>query len=362
VGVKTFALATLAASLASAAGPQSLADLPDPLVGTDSRYELSHGNTYPAVFVPFGMIGWTAQTGEGGWPYQYSKDTIQGFLATHRPSAWMSDYGPFSFMPVTGELKVLPRERAARFRHQDEDARAYRYSVVLQASGIRAEMAPARRGGALRFRPFASTSSRPEAAAAWSSAYFGHGLNQFRPPARLQRGRFGIIVGLSWNNRTMADMKSFARALADEAKRELSALAEADKMQLHGARVLDAESRPFWISVKTALSTGIAEYDSCLTGTAVEQNRFIADDDDSVIIKWRYPRPQELVVLFEFERRLICLAKRNLNDPAEALRDFRLSVDRDDRVLASDDLDTPIGGATELAQAILRFMLAGSMA
>jgi predicted alpha-1,2-mannosidase len=151
VELRTLALVTLLAALASAAGPQSLADLPDPLVGTDSRYELSHGNTYPAVFVPFGMIGWTAQTGEGGWPYQYSKDTIQGFLATHRPSAWMSDYGAFSFMPVTGELKVLPQERAAHFRHQDEDARAYRYSVLL-GNGVRVQMTPARRGGVLRFR------------------------------------------------------------------------------------------------------------------------------------------------------------------------------------------------------------------
>ncbi|HEY1207695.1 MAG: GH92 family glycosyl hydrolase [Bryobacteraceae bacterium] len=148
---KSLAFVPLLAALgtAAAAGP-SLADLPDPLVGTDSSFELSHGNTYPAVFVPFGMIGWTAQTGEGGWPYQYSKNTIQGFLATHRPSAWMSDYGPFSFMPVTGELKVLPQERAARFSHQDEDARAYRYRVLLE-DGIRVEMAPARRGGMLRF-------------------------------------------------------------------------------------------------------------------------------------------------------------------------------------------------------------------
>ena len=148
--LRTVALAPLLALLASAASPQNLADLPDPLVGTDSRYELSHGNTYPAVFVPFGMIGWTAQTGEGGWPYQYSKDAIQGFLATHRPSAWMSDYGAFSFMPVTGELKLLPAERATRFRHRDEDARAYRYRVLLE-DGVRVEMTPARRGGMLRF-------------------------------------------------------------------------------------------------------------------------------------------------------------------------------------------------------------------
>jgi len=130
----------------------SLADLPDPLVGTDSRYELSRGNTYPAVFTPFGMIGWTAQTGEGGWPYQYAKDRIQGFLATHRPSAWMGDYGPFSLMPITGALKVLPKERASHFQHANEDARAYRYSVTLDDYQVRAEMTPAPHGGVLRFQ------------------------------------------------------------------------------------------------------------------------------------------------------------------------------------------------------------------
>jgi predicted alpha-1,2-mannosidase len=127
------------------------ADLPDPLVGTASHFELSHGNTYPGVFVPFGMLGWTAQTGDGGWPYQYSKDRIQGFLATHRPSAWMNDYGPFSLMPVAGELKVLPKDRASRFSHRNEDARCYYYSVVLDDYQVRAEMAPSMRGGILRF-------------------------------------------------------------------------------------------------------------------------------------------------------------------------------------------------------------------
>ena len=63
----------------------SLADLPDPLVGTDSKFELSHGNTFPGVFVPFAMSNWTAQTGEGGWPYQYSKNVIRGIRSTHRP-------------------------------------------------------------------------------------------------------------------------------------------------------------------------------------------------------------------------------------------------------------------------------------
>ena len=129
----------------------NLADLPDPLAGTDSKYELSHGNTFPAVFIPFGMSNWTPETGEGGWPYQYSKSVIRGIRSTHRPSAWMTDYGPFSLMPITGELKVLPDKRASQFRHQDEDARAYRYSVFLQDYQVRAEVTPSVHGGMLRF-------------------------------------------------------------------------------------------------------------------------------------------------------------------------------------------------------------------
>jgi predicted alpha-1,2-mannosidase len=145
-----FASFAVGFSCAGQTAPASLAELPDPLVGTDSKYELSHGNTYPGVFVPFGMVDWTPQTGEGGWPYQYSKDTIQGFLATHRPSAWTSDYGPFSLMPVTGELRVLPQARATKFSHANENAKAYCYTVLLK-NGIRAEVAPTVRGGALRF-------------------------------------------------------------------------------------------------------------------------------------------------------------------------------------------------------------------
>ena len=139
----------LACALAAAAG--TLADLPDPLTGSDSGFELSHGGTYPAVFLPFAMCNWTAENGAGGWPYQYRNDRIFGFRATHRPSPWMVDYGPISFLPETGELKLAPGERGSRFRHADEESRAYRYRVFLQDYRITAEVAPARHGGILRF-------------------------------------------------------------------------------------------------------------------------------------------------------------------------------------------------------------------
>ena len=46
--------------------PISLVDFVNPLVGSDSAFELSNGNTYPAIATPWGMNFWTPQTGEMG--------------------------------------------------------------------------------------------------------------------------------------------------------------------------------------------------------------------------------------------------------------------------------------------------------
>ena len=47
----------------------SYVDYVSPLVGTMSKFELSTGNTYPAIARPWGMNFWTPQTGEmgNGW-------------------------------------------------------------------------------------------------------------------------------------------------------------------------------------------------------------------------------------------------------------------------------------------------------
>ena len=54
--------ATVLAQSAPAAEP-ALVDLVNPLMGTDSEFALSYGNTYPAVAVPWGMNFWTPVTG-----------------------------------------------------------------------------------------------------------------------------------------------------------------------------------------------------------------------------------------------------------------------------------------------------------
>ena len=49
----------------------SLVEYVNPLVGTDSDYALSNGNTYPAIALPWGMNFWTPQTNKNGngWGY-----------------------------------------------------------------------------------------------------------------------------------------------------------------------------------------------------------------------------------------------------------------------------------------------------
>ena len=53
----------------------------NPLMGSDSKFELSNGNTYPTIALPWGMNFWVPQTGKmgDGWIYTYVANKIRGF-------------------------------------------------------------------------------------------------------------------------------------------------------------------------------------------------------------------------------------------------------------------------------------------
>ena len=123
------------------------------LVGTASKFELSTGNTYPAIAMPWGMNFWVPQTGKmgNGWTYVYWADKIRGFKQTHQPSPWINDYGQFSVMPVTGEAVFDEEKRASWFSHKAEVARPYYYKVYLADHDVTAELAPTERAVAMRF-------------------------------------------------------------------------------------------------------------------------------------------------------------------------------------------------------------------
>ena len=130
-----------------------LADLVNPLMGTDSKVELSNGNTYPAIALPWGMNFWMPQTGKmgDGWAYTYSSDKIRGFKQTHQPSPWINDYGQFSIMPMTGKLKIDEDDRASWFSHKSEKALPYYYSVYLSEYDLVTEITPTERCAYFRF-------------------------------------------------------------------------------------------------------------------------------------------------------------------------------------------------------------------
>src|SRR5690554_4870568 len=123
------------------------------LMGTQSEFALSSGNTYPAIARPWGMNFWTPQTGEmnDGWQYTYTDDKIRGFKQTHQPSPWMNDYGQFSIFPITGKLIFDEDERASWFSHKAEIAKPNYYSVYLADYNITTGITPTERAAIFRF-------------------------------------------------------------------------------------------------------------------------------------------------------------------------------------------------------------------
>ncbi len=123
------------------------------LIGSDSEFQLSNGNTYPAIALPWGMNFWTPQTSPmgDGWIYAYDAHKIMGFKQTHQASNWLNDYGCFSLMPLTGELKTEEKERASWFSHKAEIAKPHYYQVYLADYDIVTEITPTDRAACFRF-------------------------------------------------------------------------------------------------------------------------------------------------------------------------------------------------------------------
>jgi predicted alpha-1,2-mannosidase len=139
----------------------------DPLIGTapaKTESALRHGagseekgQTYPAVGRPFGMTQWTPETRTTEIkcisPYYYNDKFITGFRGSH----WMSgsctqDYGSMTIMPfTTANPDTLKHIQSSKFSHKNETATPAYYKVLLDNSGIVAELAGNVRSGIMRF-------------------------------------------------------------------------------------------------------------------------------------------------------------------------------------------------------------------
>lgn len=131
---------------------QDLVQYVNPLMGTESSFELSAGNTYPAIARPWGMNFWTPRTNKmgDGWQYTYTAHRIYGFEQTHQPSPWINDYGQFSIMPVTGKVLLDETKRASWFSHKAETALPHYYKVYLADYDVSVELTPTERAAMLR--------------------------------------------------------------------------------------------------------------------------------------------------------------------------------------------------------------------
>ncbi len=131
----------------------SYVDYVNPLMGTDSDFSLSNGNTYPAIATPWAMNFWTPQTAKmgDGWAYKYDDKTIRGIKQTHQPSPWINDYAAFSLMAVTGDLKYKEEERVSHFSHKAETVKPNYYSVYLADYDVTAEVSPTERAAHFKF-------------------------------------------------------------------------------------------------------------------------------------------------------------------------------------------------------------------
>jgi len=154
-GLATVAIVIIGVLVNSKSGKseKNPADLVNPLMGTDSEYKLSNGNTYPAIALPWGMNFWTPQTRAmgNGWCYAYDDNKIMGIKQTHQPSPWINDYAAFSLMPLTGKIKIKETERASWFSHKAEVVKPYYYSVYLADYDVSAEITPTERAAIFRF-------------------------------------------------------------------------------------------------------------------------------------------------------------------------------------------------------------------
>lgn len=127
-------------------------DLVDTRRGSNSSFELSRGNTYPATGLPNGALLTSPSTRRAlDWFYSWSRHNtscgypaFEGVVLTNQPSPWMGDRNQLILTPTWAD-SCEPHT----FSHANEEARPYRYRVQLDG-GPRVELAPTGHGCVLR--------------------------------------------------------------------------------------------------------------------------------------------------------------------------------------------------------------------
>jgi predicted alpha-1,2-mannosidase len=129
------------------------AELVDPFIGTGG-----HGHTFPGACVPNGMVQLSPDTrpdGYNDWDgcggYHYSDSLIYGFSHTHLSGTGVADLCDVLLMPMSGKHSTEPAAYRSAFRKGTERAHAGYYRVMLERSGIEAELTATARVGVHRY-------------------------------------------------------------------------------------------------------------------------------------------------------------------------------------------------------------------
>lgn len=150
-----------------AIGKAAVRDTSDGLVsyvdtrrGTNSTGGYSRGNNFPAVAWPNGFNFLTPMTNADntGTLYHYQRTnnaqnlpTLNGIGISHQPSIWMGDRNQLAVMPAASSSPTSSLEdRKLAFRHENEVARPYIYSVSFE-NGLRTDVTATDHGAIYRF-------------------------------------------------------------------------------------------------------------------------------------------------------------------------------------------------------------------
>ena len=142
-------------------------DYINPFIGASTSMEEGKslhglGKTFPGATTPFGLVQLSPDTRTGGDNapgYSWHHTTIEGFSFMHMSgTGWYGEFGNFMIMPTTGKLHTNKGDDnnpesgyRSRYSHNEEEAKAGYYSVMLQDYGIKTEITAAPRSGMLRF-------------------------------------------------------------------------------------------------------------------------------------------------------------------------------------------------------------------
>jgi predicted alpha-1,2-mannosidase len=129
-----------------------------------------HGHTFPGATVPFGMVQLSPDTYNDDWDwcsgYHLSDNSIMGFSHTHLSGTGCGDLLDFLVVPRTGEVRLEAGDRKkpgagyrSRFSHANEQMHPGYYSVLLDDSGVRAELTATEHAGFHRYTFPATESS-----------------------------------------------------------------------------------------------------------------------------------------------------------------------------------------------------------